>query len=185
MSLLCLSACVTPPGRVDASQTEAKDKSYTVNLPVGWIREFGQTGDLMASRDGYLLPTILIEKRPLKTAFAKTKKDASESMLPSELAERAVAELKVANEQMAALTVLDNEPAVVSEHEGFRLKVSYKNQRGLEVVREVVGLTDRSSYIQISYTAPKLYYYDKYKHDFDSTVESFKLQTAPAKGGKT
>jgi hypothetical protein len=173
--LPALAGCVPPPARVDTPQTTATDKSYTVDLPVGWIRQFTETGELLASRDGFLLQTILVEKRPIKQAFPKTKKEAAETMLPSELAERAIAELKATSELLGALTVIENEPALVSDREGFRLKVAYKTERGVEVLREVVGVADKTRYYQLTYFAPKLHYFEKYQPDFANTVESFKL----------
>jgi hypothetical protein len=156
------------------------DKSYTVDLPVGWIRQFTEGGELLASRDGFLLQTILIEKRPIKLAFPKTKQEAAETMLPSELAERAIAELKASGDQLGALTVLESEPALVSDREGFRLKVAYRTQRGVEVLREVVGVADKTRYYQLTYFAPRLHYFDRYQADFARTWASFKL--AGAKG---
>jgi hypothetical protein len=96
-------------------------------------------------------------------------------MLPSELAERAIAELKVTDDYLGALTVLENEPALVSDREGFRLKIAYRNQRGVELLREVVGVTDKTRYYQLTYFAPKLHYFDKYQPEFAKSVESFKL----------
>jgi hypothetical protein len=178
--LPALSGCVPPPARVETPQTIAMDKSYTVDLPVGWIRQFTEGGELLASRDGFLLQTIAVEKRPIKLAFPKTKKEATEAMLPSELAERAIAELKATDEQLGALTVLENEPALVSDREGFRLKVAYKTQRGVEVLREVIGVADKTRYYQLTYLAPKLHYFDKYQPDFAKAVESFKLAASKA-----
>jgi hypothetical protein len=96
-------------------------------------------------------------------------------MLPSELAELAIAELKTSNEQLAALTVVENEPALVSGREGFRLRVAYKTQQGVEMLREVVGATDKTHYCALTFLAPKLYYFEKYWPDFERTVASFKL----------
>lgn len=62
-------------------------------------------------------------------------------MLPSELAELALAELKAGNDRLAASSVPRNEPASVSGREGFRFVVALKSDRGLEMQREVVGCT--------------------------------------------
>ena len=133
--VVLLSGCMPPPARVDQPRTEAADKSYSLELPVGWIRQYSQTGALLASRDGFLLETILVERRALDRAFAKTKKAASATSLPSELSELAIAELKATDEQLEALAVLENEPALVSGREGYRLRVAYKTQRGIEMLR--------------------------------------------------
>jgi hypothetical protein len=170
-----MAGCVQQPARVDSPQTVAADKSYTLDLPLGWVRQFTQNGALLASRDGFLLETILVERSPLKSAFPKTKKAATANTLPSELAELVVAELKATNELLSALTVVETEPALVSGREGFRLRVAYRNERGLEILREVIGVTDKEHYYQLSFIAPKLYYFAKYQPDFARSAESFKL----------
>ena len=45
-------------------------------------------------------------------------------------------------QQLAALTAEEDEPIVVSQREGFRLLVAYRSERGLDMLREVVGITD-------------------------------------------
>ena len=67
-----LACCVTPPARVDVPLTEAPDKSYTVDLPVGWIRHFAQDQTLLVSRDGFVLQTIGVTHRPAAQADRKS-----------------------------------------------------------------------------------------------------------------
>lgn len=177
MLLVCaaLVGCIPAPARVDNPRVEALDKSYTVDLPVGWIRHYTQAKSIVASRDGFPLETLAVVRRPLKRAFERTEKDASTSMLPSELAELQIAEIKARDEQTAALTVLEDEPALVSGKEGFRVKVAYRTPRGLEIHEEVHGVVDPSGLYLLVYRAPRLYYFDKYYPDFRRTVESFRL----------
>ena len=172
---LALAGCVPPPARVDSPRLEALDKSYTVELPAGWIRQYTPDKNVVVSRDGFLLETLAVVRRPLKQAFQRTKKDVSETMLPSELAELEIAEIKARDEQTAALTVLENEPAVVSGEEGFRVRVAYRNPRGLEFHEEVHGVVDKSGLYLLVYRAPRLYYFPKYHPDFQRTVESFRI----------
>ena len=179
-----LAGCVTPPARVDTPRTEAQDKSYSVDLPVGWIKLWTPENNLIVSRDGYLLETIAIAHQPLAKAYPKTKKEASVTALPAELAELEIAELKATNEQLAALKVLENEPALLSGKEGYRLKVAYKNQRGLEYQRVVYGVADKSGYYSLDYFAPTLYYFDNYYPAFQKVVESFQLTAAPGAAKK-
>jgi hypothetical protein len=177
MVALCmaLAGCVPAPARVNTPRTEAPDKSYTVDLPTGWIKQYTMENNLIASRDGYLLETLAVVRRPLKQAFERTKKDAADTMLPSELAELEIAEIKARDELSEALTVLENEPALVSGKEGFRVKVSYRNPRGLELHEEVYGVVDKSRLYLLVYRAPRLYYFPKYHPDFQRTVESFRI----------
>ena len=106
MVALCmaLAGCVPAPARVDTPRTEGPEKSYTVDLPTGWIRQYTQENNLIVSRDGYLLEALAVVRRPLKHAFERTKKDASGTMLPSELAELEIAEIKARDELTEALT---------------------------------------------------------------------------------
>jgi hypothetical protein len=175
--LICLAlvGCVPAPARVDSPRIEALDKSYTVELPAGWIRQYTQEKNVVVSRDGFLLETLAVVRRPLKQAFQRTKKDVSETMLPSELAELEIAEIKARDDQTAALTVLDNEPAVVSGKEGFRVKVAYRNPRGLEFYEEVHGVVDKSGLYLLIYRAPRLHYFDKHYREYQRTVESFRI----------
>ncbi|HKQ23042.1 MAG TPA: hypothetical protein VJT81_01190 [Burkholderiales bacterium] len=174
------AGCVPPPARVDVPLTEALDKAYTVDLPVGWIRHFAQDKTLLASRDGFTLQTIGITHLPAEQAFPKTKKSVTEGVLPSELAELQIAEMKAETQQMAALVVIENEPAVLDGRDGFRVRVSYHTARGLEVHRVTYGVPDKSGYYRIEYVAPKLYYFDATFADFEKVVSSMRI----AGGGK-
>ena len=172
---IALVGCAPMPARVDTPHVEALDKSYTVELPTGWIKQYTTEQNLIVSRDGVLLETLAVIHRPLKQAFHRTKKDATDTMLPSELAELEIAEIKARDEQTEALTVLENEPAPVSGKEGFRVKVAYHNPRGLEFYEEVYGAADKSGLYMLVYRTPRLYYYDKYYPEFQKTVASFRI----------
>ena len=180
MLVALLAGCAGQPARVKEARTDAPDKSYVVELPVGWIQQTTQDKRLMASRDGFLLEEIVIAHRPLKEAFPKTKAAATDSLLPSELAERELAEDKAQDQFLAAATVVSNEPFEISGREGFQLRISYHNNRGLELQRVVYGVADKSGYYRIAFEAPMLYYFDTYYPQFEKVVTSFQLA-----GGKS
>jgi hypothetical protein len=178
LALVLLTAgCATGPTRVQSENTEvtAADKSFTVSLPVGWVMQTSPDDALLLSRDGYLLEYVEIAHRQHAKAFPKLKKSASEPMLPSELAELQIAELKASGELLANLTVIENEPVRLSGLEGFRVRAQYKNKRGLPVDLVVWGVADRSGYSTIRYNAPSLYYFDHYLPDVERMVASFRL----------
>jgi len=177
--VLLFAGCVQAPARVDSMPTQAPDKSYSVDLPIGWIKQGSPDNrTLIASRNGFLLEGMHISKRPIKEAFHRTKKAATAQMLPAELAELEIAELKSQDQFTAALTVEQNEPAEISGREGFDLRVRFKNTRGLEIQRVVYGFVDQAEYYRLSFQAPMLYYFDKYYPDFQKAVESFQLAAA-------
>ncbi len=179
-----LTACVPQPARVDTPRTEDSAKSYTVDLPVGWIKQWNQGGELTVSRDGPLLQTIMVSKAPLATAFPKTKKAATENALPAELAEMRIAELKATSDQLAALQVLENEPTIVGGRDGYRLKVAYKSQRGLRYERMIYGVVDKKGSYVLDYAAPSLLYFERDLPTFQKVVESFQLAAASTGKGK-
>lgn len=175
---ILLAGCAPQPARVDTPRTEALDKTYSIDLPSAWIRQYTDERNILASRDGFLLEAIAVTRHPIKQAFPHTKKAATEAMLPSELAELEIAELKARDELAAALTVLENEPALLSGKEGFRLKVGYNNPRGLEINEIIYGVVDSAAIYRVAYRAPRLYYFERYYPDFQKTVESFALSSA-------
>jgi hypothetical protein len=180
--VMLFAACAQTPSRIETARSDAPDKSYTVELPVGWIKQ--ATPDnrtLLASRNGFLLEVIAITKRPLKEAFPGIKKPATLEMLPAELAELEIAQIKSQDTYAAALNVMENEPADIAGHQGFRVQVRYKNNRGLEIQRVVYGFADKSAYYDLWFGAPMLYYFDTYYPDFQKAVASFQL----ASGTKT
>ena len=173
---LLLAGCVQTPTRVDTARSEAPDKSYTVDLPVGWIKQATvDNRKLLVSRDGFLLNAIEVSRQPLKEAFPKTKKAATDSMLPAELAELEIAEIKAEDQYTAALNVIENEPAEIDGHEGFRIRVSFKNARGLEIQRVAAGFADKAAYYRLAFQAPMLYYFGTYYPEFQKTLASFQL----------
>jgi hypothetical protein len=175
--VLLITGCATGPTRVQSDKTEvtAADKSFAVTLPVGWVMQTSPDDALLLSRDGYLLEYVEIAHRPHAKAFPKLKKSASEPMLPSELAELQIAELKASGELLANLTVIENEPVRLSGREGFRVRAQYKNKRGLPFDLVVWGVADKSGYSTIRYNAPSLYYFDHYLPDVERMVASFRL----------
>jgi hypothetical protein len=58
---------------------------------IGWLR-LERDDSLILSKDGILLQIISIWFRPHKNTFEKIEKDSSTCMLPSELAQLAIAE---------------------------------------------------------------------------------------------
>jgi hypothetical protein len=180
-AVLLLGACALPPQRVDTPRTEGPDKTYVVDLPIGWIKQVTQKKELLASRDGILLDYILISASPLKEAFPKTKKAAADNMLPAELAELEIAETKNQDQFTAALTVVENEPVEIAGQEGFRVRMRYKNNRGLELQRVVYGFADKSAYHRMEFGAPTLHYFDTYYPEFQKVVASFQLSAGNKK----
>ncbi len=173
---IVLTGCVTVWSKVEQASFTAEDHSYTVALPVGWVRHLmgHSPNDVFITYDGPGLDRIEIVKHANKDAFPKIKKSASENMLAYELAELMIAELK-SNKDLANLEVVENVPATISGTPGFKLELRVKNSKGVEFELLIYGVATKSGFYTLTYAAPRMHYYDKYKGVFESTVASFRL----------
>ena len=160
---------------IEKSETAGPDKSYSVDLPLNWVRQTSVTDRIIVTRDGFGLQRIMVSRTVSKDAFPKLKKGADEKLLASELAELQIAEMKSSGEQLSNLTVLENVPVSVGGKNGFKLRLQFKSQRGLDFGQIYYGVVHKGYYYLISYHSPRLYYFEKYLPDFDRTVASFRL----------
>jgi hypothetical protein len=140
------------------------------------VRFRAERKTLILTKEGYTLQQIVIIRKASKEAFPKTKKEANEKLLPSELAEIQLAELKSANELAGNLEVLENAPANLNGKIGYRLHVRFRNSRGLPYEQLIYGFCDKETYYAMGFAAPSLYYFDHHKAEFEQMVASFKLK---------
>lgn len=173
--LLTLWGCASWQ-RVDQSRTEAPDKSYRVDLPLGWVRFVQESDAIVVTRDGLPLNRIRIVRRDLAKAFPLLKKAAQPDMLPSELAELQIAEAKTA-EKDSVVIVRDNAPALIDGQVGFRLHLQQKNERGLVIDQVIYGLATARGYFSLSFSAPALHYTARDLPVFEQMVASFRLSS--------
>lgn len=171
--ILTLAACAMWQ-RVDQARTEAPDKSYTVDLPLGWVRFLQDETGLTVTRDGFALNRIVVKRRDLDKAFPALKRPARADMLPSELAELQIAEAKTEAKD-TVLSVRENAPALVSGQPGYRLRLQHKNERGLLFDRVIYGLVTPRGYFTLSFSAPALHYSARDLPSFEQLVASFRL----------
>lgn len=174
VALFALSACAMWE-RIEKPQTIGPDGSYSVELPVGWVRAMYANDRILVTRDGLGLQHIAVIRQPIDKAFPRIKKSAAENLLPSELAELQIAEMKTEAEQFSSINVIENAPATIFGRPGFRLHVSFKNERGLVFDRHICGFSDKKGYYLLIYQAPRLHYFDKHKIEFERVVNSFRL----------
>jgi hypothetical protein len=169
-----LTACV-PFWTHLASPTLVKDPTYSVELPSDWVRR-NQTakGNVAITHDGMGIQSIFIEQNAHAKAFPNLKKSASPTMLPSELAELQLAELKTFP-ALSNIEVLKNTPQTVSGLPGFRMHMRFKNVKGLTYEFLWLGVVNAKGYYSLNYRAPSIHYFPKHKPDFEKIVDSFRL----------
>jgi hypothetical protein len=169
-----IAGCATSWSRIDDATRSYQGEHYSVMLPAGWMRlESG--GNLLLSKDGIDLQRIIIEYHTHDKAFEKLKKTSSDTMLPSELAELTIADLKASQkDSLPSLKVISNAPVEIGGHAGFLLHLGYKTDEGLRIELLMEGFADAAGYYLITYRAPALYYFERDRGAFESICASFR-----------
>jgi len=175
LTIALIAGCAVLWSRIDDANRNYQGAHYSVTLPVGWMRrESG--GNLLLSKDGIDLQRILIEYRPHEKAFEKLKKTSSATMLPSELAELTIAELKASQQNdLPSLKVISNAPVEIGGHAGFLIHLGYKTDAGLRIEILLEGFADAAGYYLITYRAPTLYYFARDRSAFEAVCASFRV----------
>jgi hypothetical protein len=169
-----IAGCATTWTRVDDASRSYQGEHYRVMLPAGWMR-LENGGNLLLSKDGIDLQRIIIEYHTHDKAFEKLKKTSSAAMLPSELAELTIAELKASQkDSLPSLKVISNSPVEIAGHTGFQLHLVYKTDDGLRIEMLMQGFADADGYYLLSYRAPTLYYFGRDRAVFESVCASFR-----------
>jgi hypothetical protein len=172
---LLLAACATTWVRVDDSAAHYQDAHYSVTLPAGWM-QLRSDDTLILSRDGILLQLISIEYRPHAEAFEHIGKASSPTMLPSELAELAIADFEAAQEGgLPSLEILRNAPVGIAGLTGFDIHLRYKTDDGLRKDKLLRGVANESGFYLISYIAPTLHYFERDRQVYESLTDSLQL----------
>lgn len=172
--LLVLAGCQGVWTRIDARAVNYKADHYTVDLPVDWVR--AQAGEVVyITRDGIAVQRVAIEFREHAEAFGKTGQKSEAGMLPSELAERYIAEMRANDTNgLPSLEILSSRPVTIDRRPGFELHLRFLSEDGLRYERLVSGLASEDGYFEISYQAPTLYFFERDRGAFDSVIGSFR-----------
>ena len=173
--VLLLAGCATTWVRVDDAGRQYQGEHYSATLPAGWMRL--ESGDnLLLSKDGILLQYISILFRQHEKAFVKIEKDSSSTMLPSELAELMIAEIKATQDEgLPSLEVIHNAPIELAGYTGFDIHLQYKTDTGLRMDMLLRGIVDENGFYLVKYSAPTLYYFERDRQTYDSLTESLRL----------
>ena len=93
---------------------------------------------VMISRDGPYLQYVLFQERPLERPFLYARKRLTADMLPQEAAQIIIDDLS-SDPMVANFTVIENAPAVIDDHDGFRLLFRYRDPKGLTLKTAYYG----------------------------------------------
>lgn len=173
--LLALSGCASSTWTpVEEATFVAPKDSFSVDLPSGWINFARAKNVTVVTKDGLDLQSIRIIRDDHKKAFKAIEKDSSANMLPQEVAENLIAEVK-ASYELDNIDTLSNDPVTIDGQPGFRLLLEYKTDRGLRRKYLAYGFVNDKGLYTMIYTAPTLHYFDRDLKVFERVVESFKI----------
>jgi hypothetical protein len=178
VSFTLMAGCAqTSPWTAPARTPTVLEPVARIHTPEGWVQEHNAYRQLVASRDGYLVQLIYVSARTNFDAFPDINKDADPSMLPSQLAELNIANLKAGSDEK--IEVLENEPAEVGDLAGYRLQLRFFDELGLEFRALVYGAGDEHYFYRITYQAPVLYFFDRDLPAFEAMVKTFQRGSPP------
>jgi hypothetical protein len=155
---------------------------FAVQPPAGWVFQRGGY-DVFTSRDGPLLNNISFELRKHKKAFPATRKGSAPDVLPEELAEMYVADLK-SQAGISDVNVLAIEPAVLGGQPAFRVHVTYvlmQAMGGAPFEQVALGAPLQDYLLVARYQAPQLHYFETYLAAFEESLPTLTLTLPAAK----
>jgi len=174
LSLIALIGCQGLWTRIDAKTVAYKGDRYAVNLPTGWLR-LQQNKIMLATRDGIGVQNITFVFHEHEEAFEETEQKSTPDMLPSELADRYVADLRAADEHgLPSLEIISDLPITIDGRLGFELHLQFLNDDGLRYERLVSGFANAEGFFVVSYQAPSLHFFERDRATYQNVLQSFR-----------
>lgn len=167
--MLSLGGCVGRSAQLvpAGSQTVLSTDQLEAEWPQGWMtfrpaekdEEAVKQGLLfMATRDGFGLQTMRLNKRPLDGEFKYTQKKLSATMLPQEVAAIFLDDIR-SHPDIVELKIVENGPATLAGSQGFRANYTYRSKSGLLRQAVTYGCIDKGMLITLGFDAPKRHYF--------------------------
>jgi hypothetical protein len=155
----------------ERSLKKLPDADFSVDIPDGWWKP-EYTSKYLLTKDGPYLQYVLIQQRPLNKPFRNTKKKIRGGMLPQEAAGIIIDEL-ASDRYLMNFSVIENAPATVDGHAGFKILFIYKDKKGSQFKTLYYGFISGNSFYNLRYSAAARHYFEKDVASFEQIVSSF------------
>jgi hypothetical protein len=149
------------------------DSNFSVEIPDGWWKP-EYIDRYLITKDGPFLQYVLIQQRPTSKPFKHTQKKIKSGMLPQEAAGIIIDEL-ASDRYLANFSVIENAPAVIDGHDGFKILFSYQDNKGAKFKTLYYGFISGDLFYNLRYCAALQHYFDKDIATFEQIILSFKL----------
>lgn len=137
--------------------------------------DFKAVDTYFLTKDGLALQEIHIKRVPLNTALAQSKKEIPNDILPHELAELIIENLKLAN-SMNAYKIISNKPDKVDSQNGVQIISELKDDfNNLIKINSTYFILDKKLYI-VTYSAPNQYFYQRDLKNYQNIKKSIKFK---------
>ena len=171
ISLFVISGCASMAQ--ERSLTNIPDDDFSVEIPEGWWKP-KHINKYLITKDGAFLQYVLIQQRSIDLPYSHTKKKLNKGMLPQEAAGVIIDEI-ASDRRIYNFNVVENAPAVIDGHEGFKILFSYKDKKGSAFKTLYYGFISGDSFFNLRYNAAMRHYFEKDIADFEQILGSFKV----------
>jgi hypothetical protein len=156
-------------------------QTFTFNaaVPEGWKKIDCDEPMVFMTKDGGYKQFVLIRERPLSEPFQFTQRTFRADMVPEQAAEIIVNEI-ASDTNIRNFSLLENVPARIAGHNGFRLTFVYTDADGFIFKTIYYGFINGDTFYNIRYGATQEEYFQNDLKTFQKVFESFKLVTAKA-----
>jgi hypothetical protein len=151
-------------------------RPFTIDVPSDWRALNESRSGIVYSRQGQSLQMIGAQVQPLGKELDFTKKKFVKGMLPHEAAE-VVADAVRLNPHTARPEIMQNVPATIDGHKGFKVAYRFPTPEGLSKQGVQYGFMTDEQLSLLSYEAPTRYYYATDLPTFERVKDSFKLKS--------
>ena len=171
ISLFLIAGCASMAQ--ERSLKNLPNNDFSVEIPEGWSKP-KYTNKYLITKDGAFLQYVLIQQRPIDLPYSHTKKKLNKKMLPQEAAGVIIDEI-ASDRRIYNFNVIENAPAVIDGHEGFKILFSYKDKKGSTFKTLYYGFISGDSFFNLRYNAAVRHYFEKDITDFERILSSFKV----------
>ena len=146
--------------------------NFTIDIPEGWRRI--DRPYLYITKDGGYLQNIIVQNRFIGKSFKYTKKKMKKEMLPEEAAQIIIDEY-ASDQAIGNLKVLNNSPAEINGHDGFKILFTYTGPKGSEFHTLFYGFIKADTFFNLRFTAGGQQYYLEDIETFKRMLKSFQV----------
>jgi len=169
--LLFITGCASVAQ--ERSLKNLPDSEFSVRIPEGWWKP-KHINKYLITKDGAFLQYVLIQQRPVDLPYSHTKKKLNKGMLPQEASGVIVDEI-ASDRRILSFNVIENVPAVIDGHDGFKILFTYKDKKGSTFKTLYYGFISGDSFFNLRYNAAMRHYFEKDIADFEQILSSFKV----------